>query len=169
MEIEDHLGLAHNVASKFVRHYERVIDTIEYSIACEALILASQNYDASQGAFSSVAYKAILNKLIDYKRNQNCQKRKAAFAYSEDLDLILDEKQWNEHLYRELDDIPDFIGWLNQFTWNDEEKGDLEVLIAVKLKSEPITEVADKLGVSRPTIYQKLNRITTKIRQRYAA
>lgn len=163
---EDHLGLAHNVASKFVRNYERVEDSIEYSLACEALILASQTYDPNQGAFSTVAYKSISNKLIDHKRNQTRQKRQASFESTEDLDFILDELQWEDN---QIDDVPNFMGWLNQCNWNDEEKNDLEVLMAVKIKSESITQIADKLGVSRPTIYLKLNRITDKIRQRYAA
>lgn len=162
---EDHLGLAHKVASRFVRQNERVQDTIEFSLACEALVLASQNYVPEQGAFSSVAYTAMVNKLIDHKRTNSRKKRKAEFEY-------LDEKQWSNRIdelqwEEQLEDLPDFMGWLNKVTWSEEEKDDLEILIAVKVKAEPITEVADKRGVSRPTIYQKLQRITNKIREKY--
>lgn len=162
---EEHLGLAHAVASRFVRSNERVQDTIEYSLACEALILASQNYDPQQGAFSSVAYTAMTNKLIDHKRGQNRKKRKAEFEYLDEKQWAnrIDENQWED----QLADFPDFMGWLNKISWTDEEKDDLEVLIAVKVKAEPITVIADRRGVSRPTIYQKLQRITDKIRDKY--
>jgi len=162
---EEHLGLAHTVATRFVHRNERVQDTIEFSLACEALILVSQSYVPEQGAFSSVAYTAMVNKLIDYKRTKNRKKRKAEFEYLDEKQWAnrIDENQWEE----KLEDLPDFMGWLNKVSWSDEEKDDLEVLIAVKVKAEPITEVADKRGVSRPTIYQKLQRITNKIREKY--
>lgn len=162
---EEHLGLAHTVASRFVRSHERVQDTFEYSLACEALILASQSYDPAQGAFSSVAYTAMVNKLIDYKRSKNRKKRKAEFEYLDEKQWAnrIDENQWED----QLQDFPDFMGWLNKISWTDEERDDLEIFIAVKVKAEPVTEVADKHGVSRPTIYQKLNRIANKIREKY--
>jgi len=162
---EEHLGLAHSVASRFVRSNERVQDTIEYSLACEALVLISQSYEPEQGAFSSVAYTAMTNKIIDHKRKINRKKRKADFEHQTDLQWasIIDENSWED----QIDFPPDFLGWLNKVSWTEEEQGDLEVLISVKIKAEPITEVADKLGVSRPTIYLKLNRITNKIREKY--
>jgi len=162
---EEHLGLAHTVAARFVHRNERVQDTMEFSLACEALVLASQSYIPEQGAFSSVAYIAMVNKLIDYKRAESRKKRKAELEY-------LDDKQWSNQIdelqwEKQLEDIPDFMGWLSKVTWSDEEKDDLEVLIAVKVKAEPITEVADKRGVSRVTVYHKLQRITNKIREKY--
>jgi len=157
---EDHLGLAYKVASKFVHGNERIQDTIEYSLACEALVLASQNYAPEQGAFSSIAYTAIVNKLIDYKRMKNRKKRKAKFEY-------LNERQWANQVDKQLKDLPDLMGWFNEFSWSEEERDDLEVLIAVAVKSQPIIEVADDRGVSRPTIYKKLQRISNKIREKY--
>ena len=124
INVEEHLGLAHTVAARFVNRNERVQDTIEFSLACEALVLVSQNYIPEQGAFSSVAYTAMVNKLIDYQRTKNRKKRKIDFE-------CLDDKQWSDRIdeiqwEEQLEDIHGFMGWLNKTTFNDEEKDDIE-------------------------------------------
>lgn len=161
MNPEDHLGLAHTVAMRFVRRTERVQDTIEYSMACEALLLTCRNYQPEMGTFSNVAYTAMTNKIIDYKRRINRKKRRAEF---EDLSV----KEWSQIETKQV--WPDdFMGWLNKVSWNEEERADLGVLLAVHFKEEKIADIAEKMGVSRPTVYLKINRILDKIREKYAA
>ena len=161
MNPEEHLGLAHTVTMRFVRSAERVQDTIEYSLACEALLLTCRTYQPEMGTFANVAYTAMTNKIIDYKRRSNRKKRRAEFEN-------LDDKGWREiEIEQTWPDEADFMGWLNKVSWTDEERTDLEVLLAVHFKEEKVADIAEKMGVSRPTVYLKLNRISDKIREKY--
>lgn len=158
---EEHLGLAHMVAARFIRRTERVKDTIEYSLACEALLLICRSYQPEMGTFANVAYTAMTNKIIDYKRRAKRKKRLADF---EDLD----DKGWREIEIEQLwPDEADFLGWLKKISWTDEERTDLEVLLAVHFKQEKVADIAEQMGVTRPTVYLKLNRISDKIREKY--
>jgi RNA polymerase sigma factor (sigma-70 family) len=157
---EDHLGLAYSVASLFVKGKERVKDSIEFSIACEALVLASNFYRPDQGAFTSIAYRVIFNKLIDNKKKEKRKKRIAKYQH-------LDENQWLN--LEEEKSSCDLIKWLDEIHWNEEEKSDLKVFIEVELQNQPITKIASDLKIARPTVYSKLRRIKDKIRNKYAA
>src|SRR5690606_16176261 len=87
---EDHLGLAHAVASQFVRPTDEVKDTEQYSVACYCLVKAAKEYDEAVGPFSTFAWRAMRNGIIEHLRRKNRKKRRADFETGYDLEQVVD-------------------------------------------------------------------------------
>jgi len=162
IKAEDHLGLAHAVASQFVRPGVRIQDTEEYAEACLHLVRATENYNPDEGTFQSVAWTCMKNGIIELHRKKNRKKRFGKFA---DTNLEkLPEKRTEQEIppdelvYKFLADDP-------QET--EQEKYDKLLLVEIYLGGSRVQAVAERLGISREAIYQRLRRTIERLREKH--
>lgn len=160
---EDHLGLAHAVASQFVRPTDEVKDTEQYSVACYCLVKAAKEYDEAVGPFSTFAWRAMRNGIIEHLRRKNRKKRRADFETGYDLEQVVDTADSDllpVELLLEilLADHPDK---------NDQDREDKRLLEAVYLCNRKVPELATEYGITRQMVYLRLRRCINRIRDRH--
>lgn len=153
----EHLKLAYCVAKKFV-HNELVKDSIEYSLACEALIKSANEYNPANGTFANFAVGNIKNEIKQYLRANKAKKRTTNFKEMTDFEWL--------QLSKKTDD-DEFLFWLEQSSenWDDQEKRNLQIFLSHHVDKIQINEIAKDLGVSRQTIHNRLKQITDKIKR----
>jgi len=162
---EDHLPLVFSIAKSFVKN-ELVKDSIEYSIGCEALLRACAGYNPEKKVeFSSYAHELISNSILQHLRHNKCQKRSASFEN-------LCQEEWNgivDEFQIDLEE-EDFLAWLklSYSEWPEEDRQDFDILLAAKVKKQSVEELACQFGVTRPTIYSRIQRIADKLKKRAA-
>lgn len=158
----EHLPLVYSIVAPFVKIGD-VKDSMEYSIGCEALIDAWNSYEAERNdKFGSYAYPLIKNRILEYVRYNKRKKRQANI---EDLSEI----QWNNLECSAFNvNSDEFLNWLKNSDWSKEDKEDLDILLAVKIQNRKPAKIAEELGISRQTIYDRIQRITEKLKKRAA-
>lgn len=152
---------------RFKNNFERIEDSEVYSIASLELVKAAASYNPSVNEdFSRYAYRLMRNGIIQNIRYLNRQKRTAAFK-------DLTDSEWQELFEKRDQDAAienisyqDLIADCPDDTTQDRE--DKSLLIEVYIKKEKISSVAKKLGISRVTVYSRIQRILKKIRHKYS-
>lgn len=154
----EHLKLAYCVAKKFVRN-ELVKDSIEYSLACEALIKSANGYNPENGTFANFAVGNMKNEIKNYLRANKAKKRTTNYKEMTDSEWL--------QLSEENNEKDEFLLWLEQSSenWNEQEKKDLQIFLSHHVDKVQIQEIASQLGVSRQTIHNRLKQITNKIKR----
>ena len=159
INVADHIGLAHAIASHFVDPRQSVKDSEEYSEACLALVKAAKKYTPDHGPFASYAWKVMNNRLITFLRHKKRRKRMADFDPVSKLEGVEAPAQKipipADVLDKLLVDLP------------NENKGDKILLVEVYLCGTKIPEIAERLGISRPTVYKRLHRAIERIRSNH--
>jgi RNA polymerase sigma factor (sigma-70 family) len=165
VKVEDYLYLAEIVARNYYRGKEDIKDTELYSLCCEELVRCAAGYTPSMGKFDSYAWKSLHNGVIDHIRAKKAKKRTAVFER-------LTDQGWDRIEGRD-DNTPLPLHILSILmdgsgdTAQDAE--DRELLRAVHLKGRNVKDLAEELGVSRVTVYNRLKRILGRIRDRHGA
>lgn len=167
IDLSDYIFLAKAVSFKFhKRKFERIEDTDTYSIALLGLAKAKMTYTYEVGNdFSRYAYQVIKNEIINDIKYRKRAKRIANFEPLNDL-------QWQS--------VPDKIEEFkmpnlsaqfflrSEIEDTEQDKEDKSILIMFYIEGKKITEIADKFNLTRATIYNRINRIIAKIRERHS-
>ena len=166
IDLKDYIHLAEIVARKFYRGKEKILDTEYYAIACQSLLNAAQKYNASMGDFDRFAYRSMKNGLRSHIRFNKAKKRSATFEF-------LDDGEWSNIVERESN-TPIPVAILSQMMADhpddtQQDRDDKNLLNDIYLRGFSISSIADQHNVSRVTIYNRMNRITGKIRQRHSS
>jgi RNA polymerase sigma factor (sigma-70 family) len=165
--LEDHVGLAHAVASQFVRSNEQdcVRDTEEFAEALLALHRAIEGYDPeySTKSFSSYAWLSMRNAIIHLHRKNTRQIKTTS------LDAVGSNAA--------TDDVTDpdpevaaamvHVLLVDHSEESDKDRSDKELLKRVYLKGERVVDLATEFGVSRVSIYNAMSRAIEKIKERH--
>ena len=167
IQIADYIFLAKVVAHKFRRKVEKIEDTEAYSIACVELVKAAVSYNPTvQEDFSRYAYRAMLNGVIEHIRRRKAKKRTANFETISDKDF--------RNIPEDLDTLPENLPvdllrtLLADIDDTEQDRSDKALLTEIYLGGTKIPVIAEKYGISRVTVYNRLRRILGKIRQRHA-
>jgi RNA polymerase sigma factor (sigma-70 family) len=130
----EHLGLVRSVAAKYAPKGTPVEDTEEYADGVLGLLRACEAYDATQGLFSTVAWKAIQTAIIQGWRKKGRQKRTGVVVSIEEknadpVDARLDLSNIGQVVARFMEPHPDdteadlrckkvvFEHFINEKTW----------------------------------------------------
>lgn len=160
-------AIAHKFRKKFRGKFEKIEDTEPYSIASMELVKAAAGYDPEVNEdFSRYAFRAMRNGIIEAIRRQNRQKRTAEFSNLTNL-------EWQELPEKEQVlsvDIPSDVYQTlmeNHPDDSEQDRADKALLTEIYIQGKKIPFIAEKYGISRMTVYNRLRRIIGKIRQRH--
>jgi len=160
-------AISHKFRNKFGRKFVKIEDTEQYSIASFELVKAAAAFDPEVNEdFSRYAYRAMRNGIIAAIRHRNRQKRTAEFDELTDLD-------WQELSAKEQipsTDIPPEVYQTlmdNHPEDTEQDFSDKAILTEIYIQGKRIPFIAEKYGISRVTVYNRLRRIIGKIRQRH--
>lgn len=160
----DYIFLVKIVAHKFRTKIERIEDSEAYSIASLELIQAAQSYNPTINEdFSRYAYRAMCNGIIDYIRYNKTKKRTA--------DVVsLTDRDWEEIPEEHLNSIPTdlYTKLMDDSQDSDQDRQDKALLLDIFIQGKKASVIAEEHGVTRTTVYSRLNRIIGKIRQQHA-
>ena len=158
--------IAHKFRKKFGGKFERIEDTEPYSIASLELVKAAASYNPRINEdFSRYAFRAMRNGIIESIRYRNRKKRTAEF-------YKLTNVEWQE-IPAEDESIPSNVmnADLNQVLLDiedsEQDRIDKAILAEIYLHGKKIPLVAEKYGITRMTVYNRIHRIIGKIRQRH--
>ena len=162
----DFIYLVKIVAFKFLkktRKVEKIEDSEPYSVALLELVRAASKYDSSiNGDFSRYAFRVMCNGVIQSFRRDKRQKRTAAFK-------VLSDKEWREIAEKQSEDCREVLHLL--LADSDEEtvrdKQNKAILRRVYLEGQNISAVAEEYGITRMSVYNRLNCIIANIRNRH--
>lgn len=160
-KLEDHLGLAHSIAKKFVKNNERVQDSEEYAEACIALWQAIEKCKIDK-SWSSFAYKTITNRIVRHVKYSRRLKRNAIFDYSQDLDKISDRTTLNKIDSSILETL-----LADDKTDNKFHKANNKLLRMVFLENKKPSELTQKLNCTRSAIYLRINKAIARIQKKH--
>jgi RNA polymerase sigma factor (sigma-70 family) len=159
--VEEHLGLAHAVASQFVNPNERlcVRDSEEFAEACIALMMAVEKDDTSMPlkAFASFAWRSMRNTLIDLHRKRSKQPELA------DLDSSTLEGKVESFNATEL--VNTVMEGCRED--NTKDRRDRQLLREVYLNGRSVADIAKAHDVSRPIIYKRMRAAMENIKERF--
>lgn len=160
-------AIAHKFRKRFRGKFENIEDSEPYSIASMELVKAAAGYDPEVNEdFSRYAFRAMRNGIIEVIRHRNRQKRTAEFSKLTDLD-------WQEVPEKEQvlsADIPSDVYqtlMANHPDDTEQDHADKALLTEIYIQGKKIPFIAEKYGISRVTVYNRLRRIIGKIRQRH--
>jgi RNA polymerase sigma factor (sigma-70 family) len=163
IDAADHIGLARSVAKLYADPKVSLLDSDEYSEACHALVKIADNYNPSDGEFHIVAWRKMKQAIIDSYRHNQRLKRKGQFDKGADLNEIPSREDGNplpnDLLDRMLADSEDET---------QQDITDKLILIEVYIGGVSPPVLADRLCVSRQTIYNRIGRCLQKVRERHA-
>lgn len=160
--VEEHLGLAHAVASQFVNPSERlcVRDSEEYAEACIALIAAVEKDDPSMPlkAFASFAWRSMRNTLIDLHRKRSKQP-----------ELVSLDSSTLEAKVESSFNVTELVNMVMADCDEDtaEDRRDRQLLREVYLNGHSVADMATKHDVTRPIIYKRMRRAVENIQERF--
>jgi RNA polymerase sigma factor (sigma-70 family) len=127
-----------------------------------ALVEAARDYDPNDGEFSTVACRQMQQAIIDSYRRRERQKRKGKLDKGAKLDDVPSREEHepipSDLLYQFLADHP---------SESKQDRSDKLLLIEVFLGGNKVSDIAERLCVSRPTIYNRIERCLAKIRERH--
>jgi RNA polymerase sigma factor (sigma-70 family) len=157
---EDYLYLAEWIAKKFLKSKD-VKDSEIYSVACEALFLAVEDYTPARGTVQTFLWQTMRNAIIDHIRHETREKRHGECESLGERDV--EERPQSVPLPRELldtllADAPDET---------EKDRLDKQLLVDVYLHSKKVSDIADLMGVTREAVYQRMRRSISKIRDRH--
>jgi RNA polymerase sigma factor (sigma-70 family) len=169
LNVADYLPLVKAISRKFYRGKERIEDTEIYSVGCQSLVECLPAYDQAKGTFDKFAYQAIKNGIIQFIRYNKRKKRNIAIN-------SLSDYEWNniKEVEETIEKAPEIssetISLLLKLDANtDQDKEDKKLLIDYYLNNMRISEISANLGVSKVTIYNRINRIIKKIKKQISA
>lgn len=160
IHVADFLYLAESVARRFHDGKENIRDSEVYAVAYETLVCCVSGYNPEMGPFENFAAQSMRNRVVQYLRRFKRRKRIANFVPLED---IAERKEEIPHQDTKI--IQTVLGEEGEDTQQDGE--DKQLLREVYLLGVPVAALAQKLGVSRVTVYGRLKRIIGKIRERH--
>lgn len=156
--IVEYLYLAEIVARKFYRGRDPIRDTEFFSIACQELVRCGQKYDPSIGPFDRFAMRAMRNGIIQDARQRKAKKRIVEFEkFSDTIQVAEKSEKDEEHIQDLLEMLPSCLRGLPE--------NDRKLVELIYIENKPVAEVADHLNVTRVTIYNRLDRVLTKLRE----
>ena len=159
-------AIAHKFRKRFGGKFEKIEDTEPYSIALMELVKAAAGYDPEVNEdFSRYAFRSMRNGIVEAIRHRNRQKRTAEFAKLTTL-------EWQELPEKEVlsADIPSDVYqtlMANHQDDTEQDHADKALLTEIYIQGKKIPFIAEKYGISRMTVYNRLRRIIGKIRQRH--
>lgn len=160
-------AISHKFRKKFGGKFEKIEDTEPYSIASLELVKAAAGYDPDFNEdFSRYAYRAMRNGIIEAIRHSNRQKRTAEFSKLTNI-------EWKEISARNKSNLLDVSSDLYHRVFarhsedSEQDIDDKALLKEIYIQGKKIPFIAEKYGTTRMTVYNRLNRIIGKIRQRH--
>lgn len=159
-KVEDHLGLAHAIASQFVRPRERVKDSEFYTIACMGLMEAANTYTPEKGKFGAYAWGIMRNAILDELKKWKRSKRRVVFE-------ALSKKAMENIPQRKKSWTPPAEQFLEILLADDTDKEIRDMVIAIYLEGMKIKEVAEQLGMTRMGVYKRIRQYFKKLRLRH--
>jgi RNA polymerase sigma factor (sigma-70 family) len=166
IDVTKFMFLVEMVAHKFRKKVEVIEDTEVYSIASLELVKAAKSFNPIVNTdFRRFAYKAMCNGVIEQIRFSKRKKRTV------NLEPLTD-KQWQtvpEHQQNPIFDEQLYKRLISSYSGESlQDKADKELLLEVYIHGKKIPIIAEEQGVTRATIYNRLNRIVAKIRKAHA-
>lgn len=162
-------AIAHKFRKKFRGKFEKIEDTEPYSIASIELVKAAAGYDPEVNEdFSRYAFRAMRNGIIEAIRHHKRQKRTAKFEKLTDLEW----QELPEEKSDFSDDIPQEVYqtlMANHPDDTEQDRADKSLLMEIYIQGAKIPFIAEKYGITRMTVYNRLHRIIEKIRQRHSS
>lgn len=163
IDASEYVGLARSVARLYADKRIALLDSDEYSEACLALVKIADNYNPSDGEFNIVACRKMKQAIIDSYRHNHRLKRKGEFDKGAKLEDVPSREDSNplpvELLGRMLADADDET---------PQDIADKLLVIEVYIGGASPSVLAERLCVTRPTIYNRMARCFQKIRERHA-
>jgi RNA polymerase sigma factor (sigma-70 family) len=170
--VEQYMFLVEIVAHKFRKKniFENIQDSEAYSVASIELVKAAATYDPKVNPdFSRYAYRIMCNGVVAHFRYQNRKKRIADHVYMTD-------REWGELKEKKPLESSEFSGnkelilklFENRPEDSHQDRLDKRLLLEIYINGKKIPVIAEQYGVSRVTVYNRIKRITNKIRQRHA-
>ena len=165
--VANYLYLAKIVANRFRNRnsFEKIEDTEEFSIACEELVHAASLWDSqTYPNFKTYAFRCMINGVIENIRYKKCKCRNT-------IHQNLSEKDWEN-----IDSDKRIISVDNELVQSvladdsrdtEQDREDKSLLVEVYLKQKKISTIADQLGLSRVSIYDRIKRIIGKLKERH--
>lgn len=166
IDASKYLFLAEIISRKFYRGKERIQDTEIYSVCCEELVRIAENFDPECGLFDRFAFRSLRNAAISYIRYSKRQKRAGKFEK-------LTDSQWEDVAEDKRDQvitIPDGLTDIFLEPHPDDTEQDCQdkkMLTEIYLIGTKIPVLAEKYGVSRVSIYNRVNRILVRLQERH--
>jgi RNA polymerase sigma factor (sigma-70 family) len=153
---EDYIGLAADLALKFLRHrFMPLEDSEEYSVACVALAKAISKYNSNKSKFSTYAYACIKNALIHYVRHS---KYEPDFLDPKDIEGV--EEKPNCTIDSALLDL-----FLSEKNDRECDRIDKLMLREHYLQQLTLKEIAIRHGITKIRVKQRIDRAIDRIRQ----
>lgn len=166
IDATEYLFLAEIIARKFYRGKERIQDTEVYSVCCEELVRIAESFNPECGLFDRFAFRSLRNAAISYIRHSKRQKRAGNFEKLTDSqwqDVAEDKREQELNIPDGLSDI--FLQHHPDDTEQDCE--DKKLLAEIYLKGTKVPVLAEKYGISRVSIYNRVNRMLLRLQGRH--
>lgn len=149
IDVSEYLYIAEIVTRKFYHGKEPIRDTDLFAVACLELAKCKQIYDPKIGPFDRFAFRSIKHGLIDHLRDQ--KNKIKPIQIPEWFDLPAKDNRNYGSLHQVISSLPE---------------DDRKLIDRIYLQKLTMKEVAEGYGVSRVTIYSRLEKILQSLRER---
>lgn len=149
--VEDNMNLVYFTISKYYPTYIHDEDIIQTGMV--GLCQAAKRWDESKSTFSTFAVKCICNEINMEFRQRNKHKDVLSLDYEVDnddgdkvplIDLIVGEED---------------IGYVDLDSFIDKLSESQKQIYNLRRQGMSVMEIADRLGVSKQTVYKTLRKI----------
>ena len=156
--VEDNLGLAKSIVSKFCRGI-RPDDSDLYPVACLELIRAATTFDPSKAKFSTWATRLITHRLISEVRKR---KKDNSTVLLSSLDRNTQERSLadNDECEFPVHLVPSIL----EGDCSESEAENKRILLSHYLDGKSFSEIAKEMGLSREAVRMKAKKAILLIR-----
>lgn len=169
----ENTNICYDISWQYYRKYSNILDFDDIVGICNlGLVKAANTYDANKGyAFSTYAYKVIVNELLMYLRdNKRRNKYNVNFisindsmdfdetlsledliSDNYDLEQSVEDKLLIDLLYKFINELPDM----------------LKYVILYKLEGKTQQEIAKLLNISQPQVSRLLSKAIYRLRLKF--
>lgn len=166
VDASQYLFLAEIIARKFYRGSEKIKDTEIYSMCCEELVKIAENFDPRCGVFDRFAFRSLRNAAISHIRHTKRRKRAGKFEK-------LTDSQWQDVAENRRDELLRLPNGLSELFLqehpddSEQDRDDKKLLVEIFLKGVKVPVIAEKYGISRVSVYNRINRILKCLKERH--
>ena len=171
---QDYMHLAEKFAYIYCLPQDRrnIKDSEFYSLACIWLCRAVKKYTPDKGDFESYAGMTIRNGLISHIRYLNRKRRSKKSISLCDFQLNNLVDQSSNDIEQNLEEevktrLVDFV-LKSHKKETEQDRNDKELMLDVYCRGKSVFDLAKKNSCTRMTIYNRIQRITNKIRKWYS-
>ena len=169
----ENINLCYDISWKYYKKYNNILDFDDIVSICNlGLVKAANTYNSSKGyAFSTYAYKVIVNELLMYLRNNKRRNKYNVNFISINDSMNFDENLSLENLIADNYNLEQFvedkllIDLLHTFI--NELPDMLRDAILYKLEGKTQQEIARLLNVSQPQVSRLLSKATYRLRLKF--